>query len=448
MTDTTLRAEPMYVPYQVNFIQRFIAEIKPGSIHILLAPDGSGKSTVVAGTISELVRTGRMRRILILTLPAVIAQWTSLLEPRALAPVAINSQALRLIREQLGNSLRGWQDGIYSMSIDLAKRSDVCEFVSSVGWNLVVVDEAPQLSGKRLQLIQSLLAKEDPPSLLLVTNVQSEGTRAFAERATLIDWTEAVAELRSRQEVDANGAPLRVTRSYRRSEEEVALAAGVVDNARQLGQLKGMVLLQRAASSISSLEDSLVRWVEEFQGGVEHIEALEELLQRVEQLRVDSRLKCFQGLLEELIGAGVRHVVTFCEYRSTLDYLLAAVEQRDFTKFEVHAGLADERRQEAISQFEKEGGLLVATTAAIRGLEFTCEAAIHYDLPMSPAKFAAREAHYRWYRASRRCTAYFLEDEAGALPLEDYLLRMVRKQNQVTGEMDIDVDRMFRTVVK
>ena len=157
---------------------------------------------------------------------------------------------------------------------------------------------------------------------------------------------------------------------------------------------------------------------------------------------------CFKGLVEELVGAGARHVVTFCEYRATLDYLVAAVERLDFADFGLHGDMTDERRREAISRFVEEGGLLI-TTVASEGLSFNfVEAAVHYDLPMSPAAFAQREGRYHRYGRNLPCTVYFFEDETGALPLEDLLLRAVRKLDLVTGEMGIDVGGVFRAVVK
>ena len=40
------------------------------------------------------------------------------------------------------------------------------------------------------------------------------------------------------------------------------------------------------------------------------------------------------------------------------------------------------------------------------------------------------------------------EDETGALPLENLLLRMVQKLDLVSGELDLDVGDVFRKVVK
>ena len=150
MTGAEPQPDPRYTPYQEEFFRRFVSDIQPGSVHFLVAPVGTGKSFAMAGTISELARTHRTRRTLLLA-PAIVATlWADLLERRGSQPVVVDSRVLRLLREQLGDTPDDWPEGIYSLSIDLAKRPDVREFVCAVAWDLVVVDEAHGLSGQRV----------------------------------------------------------------------------------------------------------------------------------------------------------------------------------------------------------------------------------------------------------------------------------------------------------
>ena len=448
MTDTELRADPRFTPYQREFFDRFAEEMGPGSAHILLAPVGTGKSFAMAGTIAELARCGRVERVLILCPAALAVQWGYLLGGWGQEPVVVDAQVLRVLRQQLGSTPDKWPAGLYAMSIDLAKRSDVGDLLSSAAWDLVAVDEAHGLTGQRLRLIEALAATKPAPAILLATHVHEGGTQRFAAQASLIDWRESVAAFRARQGTGAPPPLIRETRTYRRSEDEVDIASQVIDSARQLEQLRGMVLLQRAASCVSSLEDTLVRLVEAPNQATGLRSRLEGLLERVEQLRTDSRLQCFKGLLDELVGRGVKHVLVLCEYRATLEYLAAAVERLDFPDFALHGALTDEHRREVVGRFEAGGGLLITTGAATEGVSLNfVEAAIHYDLPLSPAAFAQREGRYHRYGRSIPCTVYFFEDESGALPLEDLLLRMVRKIDLVDDETDIDMNGLFRAVV-
>ena len=91
-----------------------------------------------------------------------------------------------MLREQRGETDE-WSKGLYTMSIDLAKRPDVRELLSTAGWDLVVVDEAHSLSGRRLQLVDELRAMNPAPALLLASSFLDKGTREFSENASIID---------------------------------------------------------------------------------------------------------------------------------------------------------------------------------------------------------------------------------------------------------------------
>ena len=466
MTDTEHRTDPRYTPYQADFFHRFVSEAEPGSVHLLVAAPGTGKSFAMAGSICHLVRTGEVRRVLILAPAALVPQWGNFLSDLDQESVAIDGRALRLLRERIGNSPEKWPTGLCVMSIDLAKRDDALELVSAVPWNLVVVDEAHLVAGQRLRLVEDLAGKEHPPALLLATSFGGEAIQAFAGRARVFDWRRAVAESRSREGHGPEMPPDRVTRSYRRSDEEVAVARKVLSIARDPGNMKDRVLVQRAASSISSLEESLVRWVEapdepllatldgaenpeEGQAvpipeSRDHRGALEQLLQQVEELGSDSKLDCFNTLIGELVGGGVRHIVVFCEYRATLEYLAAAVERLDFPDYRLHTGMAAEHRREVLDSYHTGGGLLIATSASGGvPLDFV-EAAIHYDLPLSLMAFARREGRYHSYGRKQPCTVYFLDDESGALPLEGLLLRNIQKFDLINESMDSDIGELFQ----
>ena len=103
MTDNEIRTDPRYTAYQAEFFHHFVAEVEPGSIHLLVAPVGTGKSFVMAGSISELARTGRLQRVLILAPAAWAPQWAYLLNDFGQDSVVIDGRTLRLLRERIGS---------------------------------------------------------------------------------------------------------------------------------------------------------------------------------------------------------------------------------------------------------------------------------------------------------------------------------------------------------
>lgn len=439
MTEAEPRTDPRFTPYQADFFRRFVAEVGPGSIHLLVAPVGTGKSFAIAGTISELARTGRLLRTLILAPAALVTQWAHRLTDLGRDPIVLDARALRLLRERIGDAAGNWPVGIYAMSIDLAKRPDVQDLTAGVPWNLVTVDEAHGLAGERLRLVERISSTAPPPALLLITHARAAGTETFAPRARVLDWSEAVAAFFAG---DASGAQVtHEVRSYRRSAEEIAVAESILDAARQLERMKAMSLVQRAASSVRSLEDSLLRWIESSEETTGR-DVLERLLGAVEELRGDSKFESFGQLVRELLPGVNRHVVVFCEYRTTMEYIASGVEGLGAAVYQLHGGLPIEERSELFNAFRNHGGILV-TTSASEGVSLNfVGAVVHYDLPFSVAAFAAREGRYHRYGRRQPCTAYFLKDETGALPIEELLHRAVQKLGVASAEPVDDVERL------
>ncbi|MCA9671391.1 MAG: DEAD/DEAH box helicase [Myxococcales bacterium] len=439
-----VRADPRYTSYQREFFERFVSKVDRGSIHLLLAPIGTGKSFVTAGSIAELLRIGRLRRVLIMSPAALASQWAYMLGDIGCDTAVVDGRALRLLLEQVGSSFNDWPIGSFSMSIDLGKRPPVHDAIVRVPWDLVVVDNAHALGGQRLQLIEDFAARENAPALLLLAaNNLSRGTAAFVDQAIVVDWTAAINEIRGPVEERLH----RVTCRYSLANDELTVMRGVCECALKLEPFRGLLLLHRAASSVSTLEETLLRWLADCADSSDSTlaDAFGDLLDDVEQLRVDSKLDCFQALIQELIGDQTRHVVAFCEYRATLEYLAAAVERLEFPDYRLHGGLSAGQRADVLDRFERDGGLLVTTGASETVSLGYVDAAIHYDLPLSAAAFAQREGRYDRFGRRGRCSVFFFEDEAQANPLDGLLLKLVANSGLVTVDQRIEPFDVFGT---
>ena len=470
-------ADIQYTPYQEATLTQLLEEVGPGSAHLLVAPVGTGKTFALAGGIAKMVAAGKASRVLILSPAMLVPQWAYLLEQRTVAATAIDGRALRLLQVDDEAGGGSWPEAAYVMSIDLAKRREAAASLMDVEWDLVVVDEAHGLSGQRLDLFQRLVGSPLRPAALLATHAGTEPVLDFVRAgATVIDWRSAVREFRERSSA-MRPEMRRVTLAYRRTAEECALAEGVSEAARGFlaqggaSRVRGFSLLKSYSSSIAALENLLVRWVEQgetaagddLEGRFELLlddspggdvggevsspstEAAEDLLEAVEALESDSRLASFSALLDRLVRDGARHGVAFCEYRTTLDYLAAAVERSDYVDFTIHGGMTAAQREATLREFESKGGLLITTAAASKAFSLNfVEAAIHFDLPFNPAAFAEREGRYHRYGRELPCTAYFFEDTSGALGVEGLLLKMVQKVDLVGAESEIDLEALIR----
>lgn len=131
-----------------------------------------------------------------------------------------------------------------------------------------------------------------------------------------------------------------------------------------------------------------------FDGEIELLDAL--VAQARELVPQDSKLKFFIG---ELMADVLRRnpdekVLVFTEYRSTQEYLVAALE-RHFGPGKVdriNGGMTIDERREAIRHFEDEGQFIVSTEAGGEGLNLQrrCHIMVNFDLPWNPMRLVQR----------------------------------------------------------
>ncbi|MCC7539843.1 MAG: hypothetical protein IT379_26715, partial [Deltaproteobacteria bacterium] len=358
---------PELTPYQSDFVRRFGAEVRSGSKHLLLAPPGTGKSFAIAVSVGHFIRDNPTRRVLVLTHALLAEQWVPRLARWNDSAVLVDGRVMRTLKETLGDQPSHWPSGTFVMSIDLAKRPDNLEFVSSANWDLVVVDEADASGGGRRELIDSLL-RISPAPALLVTSTGFEPDLRQSRGVTLIDWRAAFRAERTRnQTVGGDRLLTRKTVLYRRTEEEIEIGKRLLICARTLDATSTTVLLVRAASSVSALEETLVGLVDSGRDADGFHRLGDELLDHLRRVETDSRLDAFLRLCRELFHNDRRHVAVFCEPRATLDYLVASAEGVGPTVFSAHGGMTANECQHAFGGFERDGGLLIVTTAASAG---------------------------------------------------------------------------------
>lgn len=438
-------AAPGYTVYQSEFIERFTREAGTARTHLLLAPVGTGKSFAMASAVAGFAAKGRQRRVLVLTMAALAEQWVDRFHATRRDVVLLDGRTTRLLRERLGNDAAALPPGIFVIGIDAAKRSGSSQFFAGIPWDLVVVDDAHRLTGQRQEFVERLLAQTPKPGLLMATHIAPAHSTELTDGAVVIDWTEAV--IRARAERTDQPDIQRFVRKYRRSEEEIEFLGAVVAYVRPLGTASGLALLRRAASSIACLEDALLHSAHDRPRGFDDSSATDDLLRRLDSLGADSRLESFQALVSELSAEGVRHTVVFCDYRSTLEYVAAALEPQAIDVYRLDGSLSASRRHEALHNFKVDGGVLVMTSA-LEGLSLSfATAVIHYDLPSSPVAFARRRGRYDRYGRTNTCRVYLFEDESNALSFEAILLRMQAKVDIVTANAVLDEEELFRESV-
>jgi hypothetical protein len=442
MTGSTRPAIAL-VPFQRAFVEQFCAEMAIGTVHILKAPPGTGKTMTVVRAIARLTSSGRAHRILVLSPAALTRQWSHAAVLDGVLSHTLDSKSLRLLREEIRHTSATWPIGVSVLSIDVAKRREITDILLSTKWDLVVFVEEVTLAGRGLELFQAFQSTESRPARLVVTGTLSGRAADLLRDCILVDWSRPAREFLARsvpavqQEIVA----------YSRTDEECALLKILTRYAASAPPVIGDTLLSSAASSPASLERSLSRTLVEQTSTSS--DDLKQALVLLDDAAVDSRLSALKGLLLRIIKSGHRHAVVFSAYAATVEYLRVALDDLPAKVHSLIGGMPSDVAVEQVNAFRNEGGVIVASDAASQGLEFGfVEAAIHYDLPRHAAGFLQREGRYRRFTRAETCYVYLFEDSRGGLAMEQDRLRHVERLNNGIPTEEVDPDGSYDDVVR
>jgi hypothetical protein len=425
--------------WQATFVASFLSA-DSSAFQLLAAPPGTGKMFAAVATVRELADRGA-RRILILAPAYLCDMWqTRIREAQSDIPVSMVTR--RTYREMVAAVPVGqspWAaSGVFVMSQEYAKQSDIAAGLSAVTWDLVIVDEAHRFAAPHRSALLGLLVSEGAiQRLLLLTATplpalehwlhpsQAQPAPLWAPRAitswygVLRNWDGSVVD---RPRFDWK------TVRYTRGPDEVRFIARLQEVTAALVASGGNPLLpqlldHRAASSTFAADLSLQQLrhalcsratnigtsVEEDSDGdadseelqIEQkvsastladtsaaLHAVEQCLEALESVNTDEKLNALKALVQSVAAASQGQPVRMCvvsRYADTVAYLNSALQDADTTMFKLTGRDSFADRTTTVDQFRRVGGLLVGTDGGIsEGIELgDVTNVIHYDLPLS-----------------------------------------------------------------
>jgi len=390
----------------------------------LLADEvGLGKTIEACMIYKELALRGLVRKVLILTPPALVSQWHEELRTKFLEEFTIASGPRRSIDFDSHEKLIA--------SIDTAKRPGVNERLCSVYWDLLIVDEAHRLKNSRT--LNYRLARDISSTYLLMltaTPIQN----SLAELYNLINLVKpgllgSRLEFQSRFSADSKGR--RVTnqlalqrilsdvmvRTRRKetglpftqrfsntirlvpTEGEHRLYNAVTDYVRSCYESLPesrrvraapdvflLITLQRQlASSTPAISKALRRRRE--RSTPEGAREIDELLQLSSHVREDSKMIAMKELVEATSGK----LLVFTTFLETQEYIRASLEDLGVS-VTCYSGAMDEgERQRSLNDFRGGAKVLVCTEAGSEGMNLQfCNLVVNYDLPWNPLRVEQR----------------------------------------------------------
>ncbi len=429
-------------PYQLVPASMALAQPRP---RILIADGvGLGKTIEVGILLSELIRRGRARRILVVALKSVLEQFQEELWARFTIPlVRLDSIGIQRVQRKIPANMNPFYvfDRVL-ISIDTLKKDEKYRrFLEQCRWDATVIDECQHVAvrtragstrkSQRAQLADLLARTCD--ALVLTSATPHDGrAESFASLMNLLEPT-AIANPSSYTQAEINGLYVRrfkkdikdqVKGAFRErsvqlhridaSAEENALLEVLADaefrtirvHTAAQGVLFRTLLLKSALSSpqalIQTIDERLKRKALQVSAGtqadpdVAHDRALlgkiRDLASRVTPSKM-TKLEKLRSLLTEM-GVGTRdtRVVIFSERIATLELLrdqlrkAFALPAGAIAMF--HGSLDDVEQQALVKKFRTARGevrILLASDAASEGINLHdfCHQMVHFDIPWS-----------------------------------------------------------------
>lgn len=425
---------------------------KPRQRILIADAVGLGKTLEAGILLSELIRRGRGKRILVVAIKSMLTQFQKELWTRFTIPlVRLDSVGLQRIRAKIPTN----QNPFYYydraiISIDTLKQNNEYRVhLENAYWDVIVIDEAHNVAARGTNRSQrselaELLAHRSDTLVMLSATPHDGNAQSFASLMNMLDPT-AIADPENYGPEDIDGLYVRRFKSDIRDQlkdtfpdREIAKSEAQATDAEEaaydeltklqfaeIDQRKGghmlfktaleKALLSSPAACLQTIDNRIRRLQrDDADRFTADIAALDVLRNSVAAVTPAESSK-YQQLLELLQGDGefrftgrgkTDRLVIFTERIETMKFLAAQLTEDlelDEDKVAVlHGSMSDQDQQHVVEQFGQQNArlrLLVASDVASEGinLHYQCHRMIHFDIPWSLMTFQQRNGRIDRY---------------------------------------------------
>lgn len=450
-------------PYQLD--PAFLALQEPRPRILMADAVGLGKTIECGILLAELIRRGRGKRIMVLTMKSMLTQFQKELWARFSIPlVRLDSIGIQKVRNRIpANENPFYYYDKTIISIDTLKQeSEYRVFLEDrdVRWDIIVIDEAHNVAVRGSQSMRAKLAKllaDKSDALIMLSATPHDGRRqSFASLMAMLNPT-AIADPEHYRPEDIRG--LFIRRFKKDIKEQVAdkflerligkeqvdaspqeeaaynLLANLQfdsDAGRRNGALLFKTTLEKALfSSPAACRETLrnrLRTLQERGGHDADIDQLQRLDQTLDALmspadtsskyqRLLQMLKPRTGSLHWNPNAPDDRVVIFTERIETMRllerHLPGDLGLRPGQVAIMYGGIPDIELQKTVEDFGNASSklrLLICSDVAAEGinLHYQCHRLIHFDIPWSLIVFQQRNGRVDRYGQTQRPEIHYL----------------------------------------
>lgn len=459
---------------------------------------GLGKTIEVGIFISEMIKRGKGKRIMVLALKSILGQFQQELWNRFAIPlVRLDSEGIAKIKTQLPankNPFDYYDKTIVSIDT-LKNNAKFRHYIEKSQWDIIVIDECHTVANNQSQRgdLAQFLAKQCE-SLILTSATPHNGKKESF--ANLINMIEPTAIPKSGNYTNEDVKPYYVRR-FKNDITEDAVRANFQDREivrletnlsseeltflryQQTLKIQGIQALKNKKSkddllfsimifkafmsspyaALMSINNRIekVKTIggssSNFEDSLEVLEELKMYLEDILKAKQDSKYKKFKATLMELGWSGKskddRYVV-FAERIATLDYLKENLI-RDFGLKEEaiqsfsgsDSDIEQQRKIEDFGKADSKVRILLCSDAGSQGvnLHYYCNRMFNYDIPWSLITLEQRNGRIDRYGQKKTPYIYYLigktEDEALRTDLHiiDNLTKKEEEKHKTLGDI-------------
>lgn len=438
-------------PWQVDFEKRFFEE-KQKRYWTLIVPVGLGKTRLAMTLIKHELESDRNKRVLVLAPMALLQQYHRELSviPLPTPPLLVDRKTFLELESSLSKNENFWPvPAIILMSTDFAKKEDIEARLSSVVWDLVIIDESHKITGKRQVLLNKLKESGAIRRALLMSSIDNDAlgnlvTKVIIDYKDLVDWNkkpifpsrstnviEILYNLTTEEQIflkQLHDFANQLTEKWRGSSFQVnailrTSSSSFFATQAMLQRIKDAwtPLRNKIAHQIPWVDEDLIRiqkeisidWNDEpdineltseartsppteieskdFLNLYQQLDALIDQLENVH----DSKMDCLIEQVETLFKKPNLHVALITSFPRTADYINANLQGMGIPVHALPSYFSSFEFSKSLTAFGKKGGLLVASDNILPGIDLNfVDAIINYDLPANPQIIEQRIARF------------------------------------------------------
>ncbi len=446
------RAAMDVVPYQM---QPTLQAFNQPRQRILIADAvGLGKTLEAGILVSELMRRGKGKRILVVAVKSMLTQFQKEFWNRFTIPLTrLDSVGIQRVRQQIPsnhNPFLYFDKAIVSMDT-LKQGVEYRNYLEKAHWDIIVIDEAHNVaersgSSQRARLARLLSTRSD--TLIMLSATPHDGrAKSFASLLNMLDAT-AIAnpENYSAEDYADKGLVIRRfkkdiidqvrTEFQERTTEEIKSKASAIEQAafdylmaiqfttldqvRSAGMLFKTTLIKALFSSPAACQKSIqnrLKTLEQktepaYQQDREQLSTLHALLAKIDLNQFSKYQKLLNTLTDNSEGKAWKpkeakdRLVIFTERIETLNFLkdnlLRDLKLKDNQVEVLYGTLSDIDQQRIVEEFGQENKpvrLLICSDVASEGinLHYLSHRMVHFDIPWSLMVFQQRNGRIDRY---------------------------------------------------